>query len=122
MTARGNGWLLRLPEDLEREFTRELLAFEEETKMPYITSVERIGRQEGRQEGLNSERQLLLRLARRRFGDMVVEESRALLERITEPEVLEELGETLLDRVDSGSGCGATGAVAGADSGGEQPG
>ena len=26
--------------------------FEEEVKMPYITSAERIGRQEGRQEGL----------------------------------------------------------------------
>lgn len=74
-------WLLRLPEDLEREFTRELLAFDEETKMPYMTSVERIGRQEGWreyrqegcQEGLNSERQLLLRLARRRFGEAVAE-------------------------------------------------
>jgi hypothetical protein len=30
-------WLLRLPEDLEREFGRELLAFEEETKMPCMT-------------------------------------------------------------------------------------
>ncbi len=101
-------WLLRLPEDLEREFISELLAFDEETKMPYMTSVERIGRQEGwregrqegRQEGLNSERQLLRRLARRRFGEVVAERSRGLLERIAEPVVLEELGEALLDCAD----------------------
>lgn len=91
---------MRLPEDLEREFSRELLAFEEEKKMPYMTSVERIGRQEGRQEGLNSERQLLLRQLRRRFGEVVAERSRGLLEQIAEPVVLEELGEALLDCAD----------------------
>jgi hypothetical protein len=93
-------WLLRLPDELEREFMRELMAFEEETKMPYITSVERIGRQEGRQEGLHSERQLLLRLVRRRFGAEAAERSQALLERIAEPTVLEELGEAVLDCAD----------------------
>ena len=57
------------------------------------------GRQEGRQEGLNSERQLLLRLVRRRFG-AAAERSQALLARIGEPAVLEELGEVLLDCAD----------------------
>ena len=42
-------WLLQLPEGLEREFKRELIAFEEQANMPYITSIERLGRQEGRQ-------------------------------------------------------------------------
>ena len=101
-------WLLCLPDDLEREFMHELMAFEEQAKMRYVTSVERIGRQdgwqegrqEGRQEGLNSERQLLLRLVRRRFGAVVVERSGALLERIAEPAALEELGEVLLDGAD----------------------
>jgi hypothetical protein len=93
-------WLLRLPDELEREFMCELMALEEETKMPYITSVERIGRQEGRQEGLNSERRLLLRQVRRRFGAAAAERSQALLERIAEPAVLEELGEALLDCAD----------------------
>ena len=58
------------------------------------------GREEGRQEGLNSERQLVLRLVRRRFGAVVVERSGALLERIAEPAVLEELGEGVLDCAD----------------------
>ena len=53
--------------------------------------------QEGRQEGLNSERQLLLRQLRRRFGEAVAERSRALLQRVEETVILEELGEALLD-------------------------
>jgi len=66
-------WLLQLPEDLERDFTRELTAFEEQEKMPYITSVERIGRQEGRREGRQEGRQegeaaVLLRLITLKFG------------------------------------------------------
>lgn len=56
--------------------------------------------QEGRQEGLNSERQLLLRQLRRRFGEAVAERSRALLERVEETVILEELGEVLLDCAD----------------------
>ena len=58
------------------------------------------GRQEGRQEGLFSERQLLLRLVRKRFGEAVIERSRALLERVEELTVLEELGEAVLDCAD----------------------
>ena len=41
-------WLLQLPDDLAQDFKRELIAFEEQEKMPYVTSVERIGREEGR--------------------------------------------------------------------------
>ena len=44
-------WLLRLPESLEREFMHELIAFEEQAKMPYVTSIERLGREEGHKEG-----------------------------------------------------------------------
>lgn len=58
------------------------------------------GWQKGRQEGLSSERQLLLRLVRKQFGAAVMERSRALLERIEEPAVLEELGEGILDCAD----------------------
>ena len=58
-------WMLRLPEDLELEFREELIAFEEKTRMPYVTSVERIGIQKGRQEG---EAAVLLRLIALKFG------------------------------------------------------
>ena len=42
---------MSLPENLEQEFWREVRQLEEETKMPYITSVERRGIEQGRQEG-----------------------------------------------------------------------
>ena len=44
-------WILHLPEALEREFMHELIAFEEQAKMPYVTSIERLGREEGHKEG-----------------------------------------------------------------------
>ena len=61
--------MLRLPDALEREFMHELIAFEEQAKMPYITSVERFSRQEGRQEGQQEgEAIILLRLIALKFG------------------------------------------------------
>lgn len=44
-------WLMILPKDLEQEFTETLRQYEEDAKMPYITSFERIGLQKGLQEG-----------------------------------------------------------------------
>jgi hypothetical protein len=58
-------WLLRLPESLEREFMHELIAFEERAKMPYVTSIERLGHEAGRQEG---EALVLMRLIELKFG------------------------------------------------------
>ena len=40
-------WLMALPAELEREFEEVLVVYEEEKKMPYVTSVERIGIQRG---------------------------------------------------------------------------
>jgi FMN phosphatase YigB (HAD superfamily) len=45
-------WLLHLPEEQRIEFRREVLEYEASKHMPYITSIEEMGRQEGRQEGL----------------------------------------------------------------------
>ncbi len=39
-------WMLRLPDDLEREFMHELITFAEQTNMPYVTSIERFGHEE----------------------------------------------------------------------------
>lgn len=44
-------WLMRLPDDLDRDFWQEISRYEEEKKMPYVTSVERIGIQKGIQQG-----------------------------------------------------------------------
>ncbi len=49
-------WVMSLPEELEQQFWREVRNLEEDLRMPYITSVERIGIEkgieQGRQQGL----------------------------------------------------------------------
>lgn len=45
-------WLLRLPNALKAQFVQELRTFEEERHMTYITSVEEVGIEKGRAEGL----------------------------------------------------------------------
>jgi len=45
-------WLMWLPEDMTKKFTQDLIAYEEEKKMPYITSAERIGIEKGMAEGM----------------------------------------------------------------------
>ena len=43
---------MSLPEALEQEFWREVRNLEEELRMPYITSVERIATEKGIQQGM----------------------------------------------------------------------
>ena len=54
-------WLMVLPDDLELSFAEALREYEEETKMAYVTSIERRGLQQGLQQGL---RQGLLQKSR----------------------------------------------------------
>ena len=42
---------MMLPDDLTNKFTQNLIAYEEEQKMPYVTSAERIGIEKGKGEG-----------------------------------------------------------------------
>jgi len=44
-------WLLRLPDELEQQFWQEMEQWEEVRRMPYITSVERIGIKKGWEQG-----------------------------------------------------------------------
>ena len=68
-------WIMVLPQELEARFRTELARVEEETRMPYITSIERMGLERGRQEGLQQglqqgEATVLRRLLTRRFGPL----------------------------------------------------
>lgn len=45
-------WMVQLPAELESAFRSEIERFEEEKRMPYVTSIERLAREEGLQEGL----------------------------------------------------------------------
>jgi Domain of unknown function (DUF4351) len=96
-------WLLGLPKALELEFWRELQAYEEEQKVPYITSVERIGYDRGRvetieeeaQRSLERERSLVIRRLNRKVGSI----PEPLTDRVNTLTLsqLELLGDALLD-------------------------
>jgi hypothetical protein len=62
-------WLLALPEELEAEFQSTLQRWEEERRMPYITSIERTGIEKGRKEGvLLATQQAVLDALAAKFG------------------------------------------------------
>jgi predicted transposase YdaD len=50
-------WMMALPEELARNFNRSVEEFEEERKMPYVTSIERHGIEKGLQQGLQQGRE-----------------------------------------------------------------
>lgn len=45
-------WVMSLPEELEQQFWQEVRNLEEDLRMPYITSVERIATEKGLQQGM----------------------------------------------------------------------
>ena len=50
-------WMMTLPENLQIQFQRELTNFEEENKMPYVTTIERLALEKGREEGREAGRE-----------------------------------------------------------------
>ena len=98
-------WLLYLPDELEQRFADQLSEYEATMSTPYITSIERRGIEKGLQQGeirgfqrgLNAERALLQRLAKRRFNETIAEPLALLLEKIDDPDQLADIGEWLLD-------------------------
>lgn len=58
-------WLLVLPDEMTKSFRQRIEELEQESKMQYVTSIERLGRQEGRQEGL---REVILAQFEEKFG------------------------------------------------------
>jgi hypothetical protein len=50
-------WLMELPAELQEGFRQELHEFEEAKHMPYVTSIERLAKKEGREEGRQEGRQ-----------------------------------------------------------------
>ena len=98
-------WMLQLPAEIELDFRQQLEQVEQERHMPYITSIERMaiekGREEGREEGL--EKGLLagkIQMLQRILAEPV-ESDEALLEQTTE-QLARKLGE-LQQRFEAGS-------------------
>jgi hypothetical protein len=67
-------WLLALPVAAQKAVWQDIAHYEEERQVTYITSVERIGIEKGRQEGLQEEaRRMLRHVLERRFGAVPTE-------------------------------------------------
>ena len=64
-------WMMRLPEELDRSFQRRVEQIESRYKMPYVTSIERLARKDGRVEGrVEGQQEMLLTLLREKFVDV----------------------------------------------------
>jgi hypothetical protein len=93
-------WLMHLPRDLEQKIGQNIQQIEEEHKMPYITSIERMGIKKGRAEGLSQGKQqertqMLQKLLARRFGTLPVWAEQRILS--AQPEQLEDWTLRVLD-------------------------
>lgn len=84
-------WLVALPAEQERLVDREIERIEEEQKMPYVTSWERIGQERGRIEGLLEGLTVALDLKFGAAGTALLPE----LRQITDPAVLQQVGERI---------------------------
>jgi hypothetical protein len=63
--------LMALPEGLDKKFSIELARFEDEKKMPYVTSIERVGIKKGLEQGkLDMARESVLEALKVRFGQV----------------------------------------------------
>jgi len=88
-------WMMSLPQDLQREYRDEIERFEEERKMPYVTTIERMGIEQGLQQGLQQGgasltiKQLQIKLGQ--LDERVIEAIRSL-----PTEKIEQLGMALL--------------------------
>ena len=60
-------WVMTLPDNLETEFQKDLAAYEGDKKMPYITSIERMGIEKGRIQG---QRDMLFDFLNQKFNDL----------------------------------------------------
>ncbi len=103
-------WVMALPEELEQEVWEEIQAYEREQRMPYISSVERIGLAKGLEQGRQQEAlRMLLRLMEGRFGpipsslqaqlqELTVVQLEELLDSVLTAASLEQLAESLAQR------------------------
>jgi hypothetical protein len=84
-------WFIALPQFEEDRLWQEIQTLEEDRKMPYITSVERIGIEKGRLEGQITKGQKdIVRILELRFEQDLSLELRGIIERIDNLEESEE--------------------------------
>ncbi|NYE26023.1 hypothetical protein [Pigmentiphaga litoralis] len=75
-------WMITLPPVLEDRFQQAGLAIEEEMKMPFVTTFERLGEARGLAKGLEQGRELGLELGRELERDAIRRNQAAILHRL----------------------------------------
>lgn len=80
-------WMMDLPKALEQLFKQEAEQIEQETHMAYVTSVERLAREEGQIEGRTA---MLIRALERRLKSTVPEELAARIRSTTDVALIEQ--------------------------------
>lgn len=89
-------WIMSLPKKDEKLFWQELEVYEKEGKMPYVTSVERIGFERGMQQGMQQQGiQIISKQISKKFKSKV-EKELAWIKKLNSDD-LQELGELILD-------------------------
>lgn len=67
-------WIMALPEELTEQFDEDMVQYESEIKMPYITSIERRGIKKGLEQGLERGLEIsILHILTRKFGEIPAE-------------------------------------------------
>ena len=79
-------WMMEVPAELELQFKREAEQIEREMHMPYVTSVERLAKQEGQVEG---QAEMLLRVLTRHYRVSVPESVMTQIRATTDVALLE---------------------------------
>ncbi len=82
-------WMMTLPEALEPLFRQEHDQWEKEKQMPYITSFERLAREEGKAEGRAA---MLILVLEQRFGIPLPEELTTRIQAVRDAAPLEQWG------------------------------
>jgi hypothetical protein len=98
-------WLMMPPDDLTKQFTQHMIAYEEEKKMPYVTSAERIGIEKGRSEGmdigqLNEAREMVLEALDTKFSNNVPSDIRQLIKDLNNRLMLRKLHKSTIQSKD----------------------
>ncbi len=92
---------MMLPDDLTKKFTQDLIAYEEEKKMPYITSAERIGIEKGQDIGqLNEAREMVLDALDIKFSNNVPADIRKLIKDLNNRIMLRKLHKSSIQSKD----------------------
>jgi hypothetical protein len=94
-------WLMMLPDDLTKQFTQHLIAYEEEKKMPYVTSAEKIGIEKGLDIGqLNEAREMVLEALDTKFSNNVPSDIRQLIKDLNNRLMLRKLHKSTIQSKD----------------------